>query len=116
MNGRSSISHARTYEEMAEFWETHDTADYWDQFQEVNEKMEILAAICADAQKLPDAQQREVLDFVQFLLMRTGQQAAREEELKWSHAALVATMQAMDEEEGVNAPTYTIKDAKERYD
>ena len=48
--------------------------------------------------------------------MRTGQQAAREEELKWSHAALVATMQAMDEEEGVNAPTYTIKDAKERYD
>ena len=50
MNGRSSISHARTYEEMAEFWETHDTADYWDQFQEVNEKMEILAAICADAQ------------------------------------------------------------------
>lgn len=31
----SSISHLRTTEEMAEFWDSHDTADYWDQFEEV---------------------------------------------------------------------------------
>lgn len=31
----SSISHSTTLEEMAEFWDTHDTADYWDQFEEV---------------------------------------------------------------------------------
>ena len=33
--GLSSISHLRTIEEMAEFWDTHDTADYWEQFEEV---------------------------------------------------------------------------------
>lgn len=27
---RSSISKARTYEEMGEFWDTHDLTDYWD--------------------------------------------------------------------------------------
>jgi hypothetical protein len=33
--GLSSISHSRSIEEMAEFWDSHDTADYWDQFEEV---------------------------------------------------------------------------------
>ena len=27
---RSSISKARTYEEMGEFWDTHDLTDYWE--------------------------------------------------------------------------------------
>ena len=31
----SSISHARTWEEMAEFWDTHSLADYDDQIYEV---------------------------------------------------------------------------------
>lgn len=31
----SSISRSRTIEEMAAFWDTHDTADYWEQFEEV---------------------------------------------------------------------------------
>jgi len=32
MSGRrSSISKARSYQEMGEFWDTHDSADYWDQ-------------------------------------------------------------------------------------
>jgi CopG antitoxin of type II toxin-antitoxin system len=29
--GKSSISQASTYEEMGEFWDTHSLADYWDQ-------------------------------------------------------------------------------------
>ena len=33
--GSSSISHSTALEEMAEFWDTHDTADYWDLFEEV---------------------------------------------------------------------------------
>jgi hypothetical protein len=33
--GLSSISLSRTIEAMAEFWDTHDTADYWEQFEEV---------------------------------------------------------------------------------
>jgi len=32
----SSLSHAQSYEEMAEFWETHSTADYEEQTQAVN--------------------------------------------------------------------------------
>jgi hypothetical protein len=31
----SSISGSITLEEMVEFWDTHDTADCWDQFEEV---------------------------------------------------------------------------------
>lgn len=31
----TSISKARTLEEMADFWDTHSLADYWDQTHEV---------------------------------------------------------------------------------
>lgn len=34
-NSTSSISKARTYEEMGEFWDTHSLADYEDQTYEV---------------------------------------------------------------------------------
>jgi hypothetical protein len=34
-NSTSSISNARTYEEMGEFWDTHSLADYEDQTYEV---------------------------------------------------------------------------------
>jgi len=41
MNERSevpetSISAAQTYEEIADFWDTHSLADYWDQTHEVD--------------------------------------------------------------------------------
>ena len=29
--GKTSISKAGSYEEIGEFWDTHDLADYWDQ-------------------------------------------------------------------------------------
>lgn len=32
---RTSISGARSLEEIGEFWDTHSLADYWDQTQEV---------------------------------------------------------------------------------
>ena len=32
---RTSISKARTLEEIADFWDTHSLDDYWDQTQEV---------------------------------------------------------------------------------
>ena len=31
----SSISKASTWEEIAEFWDTHSLADYWDETHEV---------------------------------------------------------------------------------
>jgi hypothetical protein len=32
---KSSISKAQSYEEMGEFWDTHDLTDYWDQTEPV---------------------------------------------------------------------------------
>ena len=32
---RTSISKARTLDEIADFWDTHSLADYWDQTREV---------------------------------------------------------------------------------
>jgi hypothetical protein len=34
-NQLTSISKARTLEEIADFWDTHSLADYWDQTKEV---------------------------------------------------------------------------------
>jgi metal-dependent HD superfamily phosphatase/phosphodiesterase len=39
--GRSSISQAKSYREIAEFWDTHDLADYWDQTEPVEFEVEI---------------------------------------------------------------------------
>jgi len=35
----TSISKARTLEEIADFWDTHSLADYWDQIYEVEFKV-----------------------------------------------------------------------------
>jgi hypothetical protein len=39
--GRSSISQAKSYQEIAEFWDTHDLADYWDQTEPVEFEIDI---------------------------------------------------------------------------
>ena len=39
--GRSSISQAKSYRKIAEFWDTHDLADYWDQTEPVEFEVEI---------------------------------------------------------------------------
>lgn len=38
---KSSISKATSYEEIAEFWDEHDTADYWEQTYPVNFEIEL---------------------------------------------------------------------------
>ncbi|MEK6287474.1 MAG: CopG family antitoxin [Acidobacteriota bacterium] len=38
---RSSISKARSYKEMGEFWDTHDLGDYWDQTTPVEFEVDI---------------------------------------------------------------------------
>ena len=35
-NGTSSISKAKTIDEIGDFWDTHSLADYWDQTREVH--------------------------------------------------------------------------------
>ena len=39
--GRSSISQAKSYREIAEFWDTRDLADYWDQTEPVEFEVDI---------------------------------------------------------------------------
>jgi hypothetical protein len=40
---RSSLSKAGSYQEIAEFWETHDLAEYWDQTKPVEFEVDILS-------------------------------------------------------------------------
>ncbi|MGD9146185.1 MAG: CopG family antitoxin [Anaerolineae bacterium] len=43
--GRSSISQARSYREIAEFWDTQDLAEYWDQTEPVEFDVEIQSEV-----------------------------------------------------------------------
>ena len=38
--GKTSISKASSYEEIGEFWDTHDLTDYWDQTHPVELEMD----------------------------------------------------------------------------
>lgn len=38
---RSSISKAKSYTEIGEFWDTHDLADYWDQTKPVEFEVDL---------------------------------------------------------------------------
>ncbi|MDQ1317387.1 MAG: hypothetical protein QG588_1039 [Candidatus Poribacteria bacterium] len=42
---KSSISKASSYEEIAEFWDTHDLSDYWDQLEPVEFEVDIQSVI-----------------------------------------------------------------------
>ncbi|MEK7395807.1 MAG: CopG family antitoxin, partial [Candidatus Poribacteria bacterium] len=47
--GKSSISKARNYEEIAEFWDTHSLSDYWDKPEPVEFEIDIQSVIiCYD--------------------------------------------------------------------
>jgi hypothetical protein len=41
----SSISKARSYKEIGEFWDTHDLADYWEQTQPVEFEVDIQSEV-----------------------------------------------------------------------
>lgn len=42
---RSSISNATSYEEIGEFWDEHDTADYWEQTYPVEFKVNLQSGV-----------------------------------------------------------------------
>jgi hypothetical protein len=41
MKSRSSISRAKSYKEIGDFWDTHDLSDYWDQTKPVEFEVDI---------------------------------------------------------------------------
>jgi predicted HicB family RNase H-like nuclease len=42
---KSSISKAQSYQEIGEFWDTHDLAEYWDQTQPVEFEVNIQSEV-----------------------------------------------------------------------
>jgi len=42
---RSSISKARSYKEIGEFWDTHDLANYWEQTQPVEFEVDLQSEV-----------------------------------------------------------------------
>jgi hypothetical protein len=43
--GRSTISKAKSYKEIGNFWDSHDLSDYWDQTKKVEFGVEIKSEI-----------------------------------------------------------------------
>jgi hypothetical protein len=62
--------------------------------------------------KLPEPLQAEVLDFVEFLLLKTEPDISDGDELDWSNLSLALAMRGMEDED---EPTYTLEDLKELF-
>jgi len=43
--GKSSVSKAKSYKEMGEFWDTHNLSDHWDKTRKVQFEMDIRSKI-----------------------------------------------------------------------
>lgn len=43
--GRSSLSGAKSYKEIGDFWDTHDLSDFWDKTKEVKFEVDIESEI-----------------------------------------------------------------------
>jgi hypothetical protein len=64
--GRSSISKASSYEEIAEFWDTHDFSDYWDQSEPVEFEIDI------QGEEIYYAVDRELSAKIQYIAKKHG--------------------------------------------
>ncbi len=62
--------------------------------------------------RLPEPSQREVLDFVEFLLMKKNQREDGMKNEEWSAFSLQQALKGMEADETVE---YTISDLKEKY-
>jgi hypothetical protein len=60
-------------------------------------------------QKLPSSLQSEVLDYVEYLLAKAGQETGRQEESAWSDLSLSAAMRGLENEAN---PGYSTSDLK----
>jgi len=71
--------------------------------------MAITDKIQEGVQQLPTALQAEVLDFVQYLLVKTKRGAQEDEEGFWSEVSLSSAMRGMEDED---SPQHTIADLR----
>ena len=71
--------------------------------------MLVTRKIHENVQKLPEPFQAEVLDFVEYLLIKSKREVAQERESEWSNFSLDSAMRGMEDE---NTLTYTMDDLK----
>ncbi len=71
--------------------------------------MTVAEKIYQDVQKLPERFQAEVLDFVEYLLLKAERETWPEERRAWSEGSLALAMSDMVKED---TPTYTADDLK----
>jgi hypothetical protein len=72
-------------------------------------KMTIAEKIGMGVQQLPAAYQAEVLDFVEYLLMKATRGGQEQEECVWRDLAVTSAMRGMEDED---LPQYTKNDLK----
>ena len=72
--------------------------------------MTVAERIHQHVQKLPTPFQAEVLDFVEYLLLKVERRATYQEEIAWSDLSLSLAMRGMEDED---TPDYSIADLKE---
>lgn len=71
--------------------------------------MAVAQQIQESVQRLPATFQAEVLDFVEYLLVKAEREALRQEEQEWSGFSLAAAMRDMADEDDTQ---YTLSDLK----
>lgn len=74
--------------------------------------MMVVERIFDSVQKLPEPFQMEVLDFIEYLLMKAQRDAAEGDEYTWASMSLDLAMRGMEDED---MPKYTMADLKEEF-
>jgi len=73
--------------------------------------MNVAEKINKQIRRLPEQTQAEVLDFVEYLLTKTEQKSAQEEQ-DWTRLSLASAMRGIEED---SEPEYTEADLEERF-
>jgi len=68
--------------------------------------------ISQQVHQLPESFQKEVLDFIEFLLTKTKLEKSRQENLEWFNFSLSSAMREIENE---NGPNYDESDLKEKW-
>ncbi len=71
--------------------------------------MVVTERIKQHVQKLPPSLQAEVLDFVEYLLLKLGRETSQKDELAWSNLSLTLAMRGIEDED---MSVYTTADLK----
>ncbi|MEK7397703.1 MAG: DUF2281 domain-containing protein [Candidatus Poribacteria bacterium] len=71
--------------------------------------MAIAEKIYKYIEELPEPFQEEVLDFIEYLLMKAKSKSAQQEDESWSSLSLTSAMRGMEDED---TPLYTDADLK----